>query len=412
MKKALILLLSALLLVSAAGCGPDGSKTPAVSEPPAAESPSPTGVADIVSDYYPIQENALYLYDGEGSEYAAFQVYLDYSMNAAVQERISSTAMTLVKVVTLADGKAVVRHSRENTAFRENFLGLDGEEGATLLMAPIAVGTHWTQPDGGISTITDIAAQVETPSGSYEAVCVETQSGDYTTLRYFAKGVGLVKTVFRGGEMETYSVLTEIRKDVSLAQTVRFYYPEAQSGKIYYRDSELGFLTNDNTAQKLATAYKEAFSDCPGTVLTKNAAINSLWLDQATGILHIDLNAAFVAEMDGGSAYESLVLQCLANTFGRYYDVHKVIPTIDGALYESRHMVFEQGAYLTVNTANVLPVGTPASPSAPAESPAASEEPDSPTESPTPPTESPAEPTESPVPPTESPVAPTVPVEG
>ena len=31
-------------------------------------------------------------------------------------------------------------------------------------------------------------------------------------------------------------------------------------------------------------------------------AINSLWLDQATGILHIDLNAAFVAEMDFGTA--------------------------------------------------------------------------------------------------------------
>jgi hypothetical protein len=401
MKKALILLLSALVLLSTAGCGLDGSKTPAVSEPPATEPSSAPGEADTVGDYYPIQENVLYCYDGEGSEYAGYKTYIDYTNENSLQLRDLNGGTVITRVVRVAEDKVMLLYSREESYYRENALDLGAEEsGEILLMAPIRQGASWTQPEGSVSTITDIAAQVETPAGSYEAVCVETQNGDFKTLRYFAKGIGLVKTVFRSGDMEVYSALTEISKDVPFTQTVRFYYPDAQSGRMYYRDSELSFRTNDDTAKKLTAAYKEDFSGRPGTVLTKNTVINSLYRD-AEGILHIDLNAAFVAEMDGGSSYETLVLQSLANTFGTYYEVQKVIPTIDGALYESRHMVFEQGAYLTVNTANVLPVGAQPPSTAP------SENPEEPTESPVPPTESPTEPTESPIPPTESPTDPT-----
>ncbi len=401
MKKALILILSALMLVSAAGCGPDGIKTPAVSEPPAVEPSSAPGETGTVRDYFPIQENVHYRYDGEGNEFAAYETYVDYTSENSLQLRVLNGGTVVTRVVRIDEDKITQLYSREESYYRENDLD-DGAEasGEILLMAPIQQGTSWAQPEGSVSTITDIAAVVETPSGSYTAVCVERVLGEDKALNYYAKGVGLVKSVFQSGGQEVSSTLAEVQTEVNFTQPVRFYYPDTQSGRIYYRDSELSFQTNDDTAKKFTSAYKEDFSGRPGTVLTKSAIINSLYRD-AEGILHIDLNTAFVTEMAGGSACEALVLQSLANTFGMYYEVHKVIPTIDGALYESSHMVFEQGAYLTVNLVDTLPVGAQPPSAAPTEIPPET------TESPLPPTENPVEPTESPTPPTESPIDPT-----
>ncbi|MDR1131175.1 MAG: GerMN domain-containing protein [Oscillospiraceae bacterium] len=330
---------------------PNPAESPAPTQNSAAggKSPAITDVAGTVADYYPILKNTHYFYTGEGGEYAAYNVYIDYSSDTAVQERLSNTGMTWVRVVSLAGGKAVLSFSRENSAFRENLLNMSGGSGEILLMEPVRAGTAWKQPDGAASAITSVTAKVKTPSGSYEAVCVETQGEGYKMFRYYVKGIGLVKAAVQAGEHESFSVLNEIRKDVPLAQTVRFYYPNAEDGKLYYHDSALSFNTNDATAQKLEAAYKTEFDGRPGEVLTKNTAINQLQLDQAANILHIDLSAAFITEMSGGSAYESLVLQSLANTFGGYYGVQKVIPTIDGALYESKYMEFEPGAYLTVH---------------------------------------------------------------
>jgi hypothetical protein len=51
-----------------------------------------------------------------------------------------------------------------------------------------------------------------------------------------------------------------------------------------------------------------------------------------------------------------MILQCVANTFGGYCGVGKVILTIDGGLYESGHIALQKGEYLTVDTQNCLPL--------------------------------------------------------
>lgn len=43
-----------------------------------------------------------------------------------------------------------------------------------------------------------------------------------------------------------------------------------------------------------------------------------------------------------------MILQSIANTFGKYYNAAKIILTIDNNLYESGHFAFKKGEYLKV----------------------------------------------------------------
>jgi len=348
-KKVLALFMSALLLVFVSACAkqPEGAASPS---PSATESPIPSNEAGSASDYYPAAENTHYVYQGEGNEYASYDVYVDYTSETRVQQRLNNGGTVLARVVEIADGKVTCVYSREESYYRENsLLKSDGRQ-EVLLMDPIKTGTTWTLIDGSVCTITGTDVSVETPSGTYSTVAVETAySSGGKSVEYYAKSIGLVKTVSSGEGYEVSSSLSEIQKDVPFTQTVRFYYPDGNDGNIYYKDLELSFKTNDVTRTTLENAYKQQFEGVPGTVLSENTKINSLYLND-DGMVYIDLSRDFVTEMNAGSGYEAQILQCVANTFGTYYGSDKVILTIDNDLYESGHIKLNQGEYLTVDT--------------------------------------------------------------
>ena len=120
-------------------------------------------------------------------------------------------------------------------------------------------------------------------------------------------------------------------------------------GKLYYKDREISFKTNDITRKALEAAYKELPEGISGKVFSDNTKINSLYLND-DGKVYLDLNKEFITEMNADSGYEEMLLQCIANTFGSYYGVDKVILTIDNHLYESGHIKLEKGQYLSVKT--------------------------------------------------------------
>jgi hypothetical protein len=212
-------------------------------------------------------------------------------------------------------------------------------------MEPIEKGTSWTAA-AGIRTITDTAAAVTTPLGQYTAVEVTTEGAESKTLDYYAEGVGLVKSVFRTGDAEITSSLSAVEENYVLKQTVRFYYPDAKAEKLAYTDAEVSFRTNDVTRMVLEKAYKEAAG--ASKVFSGNTVINSLYLND-DGMVYLDLNQAFVTEMNAGSGTESLILQSVANTFCRYNGVSRMILTIDNGLYESGHIALRKGEYLTAD---------------------------------------------------------------
>ena len=183
--------------------------------------------------------------------------------------------------------------------------------------------------------------------GNFTAIEVVTEGGEGATIDYYAKGLGLVKTIFQSGGMEVSSTLKSAEKDAARTQEIRLYYPDIQRDALYYVEKEVSYRTNDNTAGILEEAYKEAANDNPGVVLSTNAAIKSLTMDEENRV-KVDLNEAFVTEMNAGAAYEAMIIRCIANTFGGYYNAESVILTVEGKPYESGHIKMEKGQSIPV----------------------------------------------------------------
>ncbi|MPM12669.1 hypothetical protein SDC9_59023 [bioreactor metagenome] len=273
-------------------------------------------------------------------EYASLTVFTDYTSENQVQQRVDNTGTVMAQVITIADGNATMTYSAGETYHRENCLNKTNAQ-EVLLAEPIEEGTQWTLPDGRIRKIGGTAVAISTPAGNYETVEVITENEGSIDTRYYAKDIGLVKAVYQADDYTISSTLAAIESDMPFTQTVRFYYPNVDSETINYVDKELTFQTNDITADALAAAYKEV-PDGVGKVISENTVINSLSLGD-DGTPHIDFNRAFLTEMNAGSGYEAMILSCIADTFGGYYNTNKVLLTVDGALYESGHFAFAEG---------------------------------------------------------------------
>lgn len=310
------------------------------------------GQLSAIQDYFPLKENVRYVYEGQGNEYASYNVMNDYIAEGRVQQRVDNGGTVLARVLEISEGKLTRLLSKEEAYYRENMLNVKTEN-EILLKEPLTKGTSWNTSDSRVRTITGTAVSVTTPSGNYEALEVTTQSANGTTKDYYAKNIGLVKSIFAFEGNEISSSLSKIEENIALKQGISFFYPNMQDGKIYYTDREISFKTNEITRSVLEAAYKESVNSNLGKVFWPNTKINSLYLNK-DGMVYIDLNGAFLTEMNAGAGYESMILQCIGNTFGKYYNADKVILTIDNKLYESGHIVMQKGEFIVVNLNDVI----------------------------------------------------------
>lgn len=308
-----------------------------------------------IKDYFPIKNNVRYTYEGKGNEYASYSVYIDYTSEDKVQQRVDNGGTVTAKVIELKDGKITRLLSRGEAYYRENLLGSKGAEEEILLMEPLAKGTTWTLKDSRVRTITSTSVDITTPSGSYKAIEVETKGPKDKIIDYYAKNVGLVKSVFISGESEILSSLSKIEENVSLVQKISFFYPNINDDKIYYKNKNISFKTNDITKQVLEVAYKELVNNNLGKVFSKNTKINSLYLNKDNAV-YIDLNSAFLNDMNVGAGYEQMILKSITNTFGKYYNSQKVILTVDNKPYQSGHIVMKKGEYIKVKYEDAIEI--------------------------------------------------------
>lgn len=319
------------------------------------EEPSPQALK--IEDYFPIKANTHYVYQGMGNEYASYDVYVDYTSKGKVQQRIDNGGTVIANIIELKNGKLTKLYSRAEAYYRENLLNSKGEE-EILLKEPLEKGTSWKLKNSRVRTITNISTKVTTPSGSYKAIEVTTEGPNDKTIDYYAKNVGLVKSVFIAGESDEDGIsssLSKIEENRPFMQTVNFYYPNINDEKIYYKNKEIRFHTNDLTKKVLETAYKESINNSLSKVFSKSTKINNLYLNKDLNV-YIDLNQAFVSEMNAGSGYEAMILQSIVNTFGQYYNVEKVYLTIDNKPYESGHISMRKGEFFKVHVENAIEI--------------------------------------------------------
>jgi len=309
-----------------------------------------------VGDYFPIRDNVEYVYEGAGNEYASYNVFTEYTSSDKVQQRVDNGGSVLARVLEVKDGKLTRLLFKGETYYRENLLNTTDNKTEILLSEPLEKGNSWELAEGSTRTITSLDEEVTTPLGSYKAIKVVTENPDQpgqTTTDYYAKDVGLVKTVFLTNGEEISSSLKEIVEDTQRKEVIHFYYPNIEDEKYYIKDREVSFRTNDVTGDILAQAYKEAPDNNLGKVFSQNTKINDLYLNQDNKVV-LDLNSAFKTEMNAGSNYEGMILQSIANTFGGYYNSQEVILTIEGKPYTSGHFEMKEGESIKVDFSKVV----------------------------------------------------------
>lgn len=337
MKKLLLLLIvSALVLASC------DNITPPV---------EPDNVQEELSieDYYPTTENTKYFYEGKGNEFATYTVLVDYTTDNRIQTRTNNGGTESVHVMELKDNQLTLLYSRGETYFRQNFLNNEYDSGKILLKGPLKEGNSWNYDENTTASITSLSKDVITPLGNYKAIEVTLEGKQGKTVDYYAKDVGLVKTIASGEGYEVSSTLSSIEKNTPLIQTITLYYPNVD-GYLNTIDVQIEFNTNDEPKDVIEKIVKDL---SVYEILSPNTKINELFYNEEENSVHIDLTKDFVKEMNAGAGFEALILQSLTNTLGQYYGVKDVYITIDGGPYESGHIIIEKGEPSVVNFDNV-----------------------------------------------------------
>jgi hypothetical protein len=356
MKKFLCFLFGITTVMTLTGCNilKPGNNTPS---PASSSTPGPTSTASNsgavyhIKDYYPFKSNIKYTYEGKGNEYASYTVYVDYLTDSREQIRINNGGTETVKVLESKDGELRVGFLRAETYYRENLTGKNNDKADILLKEPLKRGTSWVLSDGSTRSITNTDVAISTPSGNYKCIEVTTPGKESTNKDYYALNAGLVKSVFIAGnggtDSEISSTLSKAEPNVPFVQTVKFYYPNAADDVNYSIERKLSFNTNDITKEVFRKYFKEPVNNS-GKLISENTRINYLYLN-ADGMVYVDFSKEFVTEMNAGSGYEGMILQCVTNTLGDYYGAGKVYITLEGKPYSSGHFQMKEGEAFTVH---------------------------------------------------------------
>lgn len=276
-----------------------------------------------IEEFFPVIENTKYSYKGEGNEFAAYTVFIDYINNSRFQTRTNNGGTETIKVYEFKEDQLVELYSRGETYFREDFTNREFQDGNVVLKLPY----------------TGELKQIVTSQGNFNAIEVITESDQGTSTNYYAKDVGLVKSIYKSNDYEVSSTLDSLEQNVPLIQTVTLYYPDIDGVHLNSVDVQVSFNTNDSTKDVIEKTVKDL---SVYELFSINTEINELYFDENDESVHIDLSNNFIEEMNAGSGFESLMLQSIANTLGSYYGVENIYLTIDGNLYESGHISLKE----------------------------------------------------------------------
>jgi spore germination protein GerM len=306
----------------------------------------PTAAGERPNDYFPVLENYRLTYEGAGNEYASYVAYTEFQEGNKLQRRIDNGGTVTSRVYKWENGKLTRVNSVPEAYVRENLLNTPETESEVLLQEPLTVGTAWDAANARRS-ITGVNVPVQTSSGNYTALEVTTQGSDYKTVDYYAKGIGLVKSIFQSGDTEVVSSLAEMKNNAPFLQVIRLYYPGADGVGRYYREVQLALTTNMTLDTALVEAYQVEPKGKAGRVFTPGTRILSI-RKSAGNVILLDLNQAFITERTGSSAYVEGVLHSVADTFGELYMAEKVLLTVEGKPYKSNQFTMKEGEPLTV----------------------------------------------------------------
>ena len=137
-------------------------------------------------------------------------------------------------------------------------------------------------------------------------------------------------------------------KDEIITKNANIYYYDVVNDKIIYLQTNIE-IKNKEVATALVNKLKKSPTDDIAPAINENIYLKSAKLDQANDVITLDFSSNFIEEQNLGGGTESSTLKAICNTFGDYFNVNKVIITLDGKPYSSGHIVKNEGEAFDVN---------------------------------------------------------------
>lgn len=315
---------SIILMVSITGCGQN----------------QPEPEEYTIGDYYPYTENVTMVYEGQGNEFASYTTFVDYIDGDKIQIRTNNGGTEYVTVMQNSEGSLVQVYQVNEMYYKADLTAKSEPSTEVLLKEPLEVGTKWSLSDGREREITSIDMAIETPYDDFEALEVTTtKDGTVVEKQYYALDIGLVKSIFMMEGDEISSSLKELITGAGYEFTVRSFNFNVTDTDIEstFEDKTVTLKTGEGIKDFMMAEF------LGGGLMSENTVINEMWIEPGSDVANVDFSKEFVKEMNAGTTKESGVLMSVANTIGYYYQVQKVIITLDGEPYSSGHILMKEG---------------------------------------------------------------------
>lgn len=202
---------------------------------PAKKAAIKSGRNTLLEEYYPIVEGRVYSYRYESAEWPQ-----------------KSTATMRVKDMSSVGGKTMATWEETNPnppdergpsvrSWKVERSAKGVVEGGKdwsdwVIQTPLKKGTSWQRNDGTSFTIASLVERIEVPAGVYENCLYVTyeNEGIGTGALYYAKGVGLVRSIQRGEWVPYDYWLESVREDKAGAGPVSIKAAASGGGRLRF----------------------------------------------------------------------------------------------------------------------------------------------------------------------------------
>ena len=308
--------------------------------------------AGQAKDYYPFLEDTLFAYEGGGSEYDRQEFYWTFTEGDTGQLSISSSGTEVAQLIKHKNDKVVRTYSQEEFYYMYKLDKDKKDREEIIIKEPLQVGNSW-EVEAGERKITAVDKEVKVPSGEYKTLEVTTEyenSDGAKKVDYYAKNLGLIKTVYQGVDknFRIETKLEEINEDVAKDYNIRVFYPDFYREKLVTYEYEIDFTTDDKIKDIFMDKLRYPPEEELTRLISKNTTLNKLEFIEE-GVIQIDFSQELVSEMQAGHFLESMIIQGITNTFAEHYNTTQVYITLNGESYQSGHIMLEEGEYFELD---------------------------------------------------------------
>lgn len=132
---------------------------------------------------------------------------------------------------------------------------------------------------------------------------------------------------------------------------VRIYYYDIQNDTMTYINKTIE-IKDKAIATSLFNELKRSPAEGFLPSISNDVSLNSANLVKEENMIKLDFSSNLINTQNLGSGAESNTLKAICNTFGSFFNVDKVMITLDGSPYSSGHILMNEGEWFEVDLTN------------------------------------------------------------